>query len=316
MSYDRATGRTRESVLIYIGGAVTSAVTLVLLYFLRKVEFDPLIFYVLYIIPAGAVATGLVAGSGYSLVAWKMNVRVTTASLVRIGLAGVVCFFLAHYMTYLGMLAAHGYKPGDISFLQYLQYLCEGMTYGEVGEEGAEIGGFGYVLQAVSGMGFAAGGIIPHLVLRAMAYCEGCQLYMKRIARGVLSSKAVKPDLKKKNKADKKEIIEAAVAEVLEPTQRMLDVVMRNRLADNEKLMEAIPPERVKNSIAGVTIAMRKCPGCERHVVKAALQNLTVDGQGKATEVGTATGLLEGEGDPAATAEADPEAKGAAPPAP
>ena len=303
MERAEATFNRRDSILIYVGGAVTSAVTLALLYFLSKVDFNPLTIFFWFIVPAGAIGTGLIAGSGYSLVAWKTNVRVTTTSLIYIGCAGVLCFFLAHYMTYLGLLAAENIPSDKLSFLKYLQILCENTTYGDIGEEGTDIGKLGYVLHSLSGLGFAAGGIIPHLLLRAMPYCEKCQLYMKQVAKGMLSSKALRADLKKKKKPEKTEIVEAAVAEVLEPAKKMLEVVGQTGLAGNEKVMAALAPERVKDSIAGVTVTMKKCPNCENHLVKAALQNSTVDGQGKAVDVGTAKGLAEGERDLAAAAE-------------
>ena len=91
--------------------------------------------------------------------------------------------------------------------------------------------------------------------------------------------------------------------EVIPPTNKILEAVAQNGLAENRKLMESLPPERDMDSLASVTIVMNKCPNCENHLVKATMYYLGMDKRPSSMRLGTSAGLVEGARDLAATVE-------------
>src|SRR3954467_8419799 len=65
-------------LIVLLGGFITSALTLAGIYWLNRKspDFHPMGFYANYVIPAGAILVGLVAGSGYGIASWLTGARI------------------------------------------------------------------------------------------------------------------------------------------------------------------------------------------------------------------------------------------------
>lgn len=275
--------------MVLISGSITSGIALMLVYLLNQVEFNPMGFYFLYLVPVGALLVGLLAGSGYAVGSRLTNVRVRGRMLQIIFLAGVVTFFAAHYITYREALAEAGVSAEQARFVDYLQWICENMVYDQYlidqHNEAWELGPLGYGFKALECVGFAFGGLIPLLVLKAVPYCDVCQFYRRKVACGVLNSEEQRDLLKRKKAKEREVIIGEVLASMSERTGKLLDSMRNGPLGRNLDLMQGLPQKADKQSIARVRVDLMKCPGCDRHSVIAMLANQTVDGQENTPEL-------------------------------
>jgi len=144
------------------------------------------------VIPAGAIAVGCLAASGYYLGAMKLNVRpkglAGLAFFVVIALVQVALYYAPYAMTktqdgqaiselvsfprFVGWslshakysLSVHGYHPGGP-------------------DSGFDVGYFGYVIALVQLLGLMVGAAVVYFVLADKPYCESCAKYLKQTAK-------------------------------------------------------------------------------------------------------------------------------------
>ena len=114
--------------VVLMGGVATSFAALVLLFLLGLFNIDPMSYYIVFIIPIGALAVGLAAGSGYALASWIRSVFVQRSTKIIIFALGAVTYILAHYITYRLTLAAEGVATDAFSFVDYIRMLCENIS--------------------------------------------------------------------------------------------------------------------------------------------------------------------------------------------
>jgi hypothetical protein len=273
-------------LFVLVSGIGTSFAALVLVFVLSAVGFDPMTFYIFFIVPVGALLVGLLAGSGYALMSWIRNSFVHFRSKVIIFVLGALTYVLAHYITYMALLAANDVPSEAFSFFDYIRLLCENISYGDIhDDEGVALGKFGYLIQLVEWAGFAFGGIIPLLILQTIPYCHHCQRYKKPLLNVFINSEETKALLKKQKKAAKTQIIEDAVAKLVALSEPLLGQMETSSLQENIQLLENEPRKVAKDSIANLNIKLQKCPNCDEHTVRAFLQNVTVDGKANINEI-------------------------------
>ncbi|MBA4388025.1 MAG: hypothetical protein C0404_08595 [Verrucomicrobia bacterium] len=191
----------RPGLLVIVGGLVTSAISLSLVFVLDKLtdSFNIMGFYLNYVIPAGALVIGLIAGSGYGAVSLWRGIKISKGLLwVVMGLQ-LVAYFVAQYLEYLDVLARldDGVK---LTFLQYYDFMARAFAWKqENGSVGTPLGLWGYAFRALEAAGFAFGGLIVPVILLKKPYCMQCQVYMKSrdlclIPAGVQEKKIKKKD--------------------------------------------------------------------------------------------------------------------------
>ena len=277
-----------SAVLVF--GAMTSGVALLLVYLLNLIGFSPMGFYIWFLVPLGALLVGLLAGCGYALGSYFTNVRVRRSMFLIIFAAGVVTFFLAHYITYQSALDQTSVGTEQATFVDYLQFICENTTYDidihDRDNAPWELGLFGYVFKALECAGFAFGGLFPLVILKDVPYCRACQFYRRKTASGVLNSEEKRDLLKKRKKKERIAIIEGVLTSIGQKATTLLESTREGPLARNLALVDGLEKEPDKQAIATAQFRLSKCPGCESHSVIATLRNVTVDGQSVATTLG------------------------------
>src|SRR4051812_14166535 len=125
-----ATAR-RAPTYVVIAGLLTTALTLLGLHFLQEhVETDVMSFTVKYVIPLGALGVGFVAGLGYAMAAYFMNVRVHGWLIWTIVLFQVWAYFAAHFIEFKAQgPLVHPDTGAPVSFVEYYHYNTTHMVW-------------------------------------------------------------------------------------------------------------------------------------------------------------------------------------------
>jgi hypothetical protein len=131
-------------------GLATAGVTLLAVWALaRTTGFEPMGLYAYYILPLGAFLVGLLAGSGYGLAAWWLNLRVSRALLWYIAGLQVLAYFLAQYIAFRHEIAGLEDAEG-VSFWQYFDLMTRSFSFEEDGVTGEALGAWGYAFRALA----------------------------------------------------------------------------------------------------------------------------------------------------------------------
>src|SRR5436190_21323339 len=94
-------------LIVLLGGFITSALTLAGIYWLNRnsPDFHIMGWYANYVIPAGAIIVGLVAGSGYGIASWLTGVRISRGLLWTVVLLQTAAYVGAEYVEYRDVMA-------------------------------------------------------------------------------------------------------------------------------------------------------------------------------------------------------------------
>jgi hypothetical protein len=175
-----------REILFSICGLVTTVLTAVGLVYL-ELHYDCAIYGFVYafVLPFGAMLSGLVAGSGYYLGSRLFSYRPGRGSFVSMLFVSGANFFFIYWLKYTN-LKVDGESVRDwMTFPAYLRFTLT-HTSMRMGYEGAapgsgfELGVGGYAYAALLILGFACGGYFVFNLVRSAEYCEACSLYMKK----------------------------------------------------------------------------------------------------------------------------------------
>jgi hypothetical protein len=176
-----------ENIVISACGAATSLLTALLLFGIDRFfgfSFYTWIFW--FVIPAGALLSGLIASTGYYCGARLFNHRPSRGLLLNILLVAVGCFFLIHYLGYYYLNVDGIPLRTRVTFGSYLQMVLEHTSlsfrvHGSVIGSTRELGTWGYAYALLQIFGFAAGGFIVYILLLEHPFCAHCERYLKRV---------------------------------------------------------------------------------------------------------------------------------------
>jgi hypothetical protein len=180
-------------------------------YWLNKnaTDFHIMGWYANYVIPAGALIVGLVAGSGYGIASWVTGVRISRRVLWTVVLLQTGAYVGAEYVEYRDVLKQFEQRGMVLaqarnlpSFPEYYDLKARGFAWKkEHGGAGEPLGGWGYIFVLLGAAGFILGGLIAPAVLFAAPYCDSCQRYMTRKVLGVLPAAVPVKKISKKDTA-------------------------------------------------------------------------------------------------------------------
>ena len=183
-------------VVLTLAGAASSALAIGVVWFGSAfLDFDLSTLTLWFIVPAGAVATGMLAASGYYLGASWTGRRPTRLLLLNMVLVGFTTFVVLRYLAYSGLVFEDGTPIStEVGFWQYYRVSIEHMTM-TVGRSGnpdigttGELGMLGYGVETLQFAGFLLGPVAVWFMLGAKPYCEPCGRYFR--TRAVASSDA------------------------------------------------------------------------------------------------------------------------------
>lgn len=132
--------------------------------------------YANYIIPAGALLVGIVAASGYGVVAWLTGLKMTRKLVWTVAGELAVSYFIAQYGEYQQL-----FDGGSLGgFFTWFDRTTRGFAWKDSsGHLASPLGVLGYGLRALELAGFLAGGALVPLALKAKPYCDPCRTYKR-----------------------------------------------------------------------------------------------------------------------------------------
>ncbi len=175
--------RSLRLIAVLAGWTVTSMACAALLVFMENtLGFSLYRFMFWFIIPAGAIASGFLAASGYYLAARLTHFR-PRGSVGLLSLATSVFFYLLLTGLEFSTRTFHGLPLSH--WISYPKFVSYGLlhahmsTVGFVGFGSANIGFAGLFLTLFQILGFSVGLMSMAGRLKGRSYCEECDLYLK-----------------------------------------------------------------------------------------------------------------------------------------
>jgi hypothetical protein len=177
-----------KELLITIAGAITSlTVAAANTWLLRSSGFDLLSFSIWFVLPVGAMGGGMLAASGYYLAARLTHTMPSRRFLLEMLAIGASTWLLAQWMVYDSLTLSDGSRVRDYAgFWEYFQLQAEHMklSFGTRGNVNAvttdELGGLGYVREALQLLGFMFGGLAIYVSLSNIERCDACRKYARK----------------------------------------------------------------------------------------------------------------------------------------
>lgn len=176
-----------RSVGVAFCGLVTSVlVAIANVAFARLTDFDFFTFSIWVIIPAGAIATGLAAASGYYFGSLYFHKRPTRVLLLQMVAIAGLTQLLIYWLGYSTLVLDNGRKLADfIPFSQYMDVMLTKAHYriGRAHADTGEVGSFGYWIAGLHFLGFLFGGLVVYVYLKTKPVCDACELYLRPLAK-------------------------------------------------------------------------------------------------------------------------------------
>jgi hypothetical protein len=141
--------------------------------------------YLDFVIPAGALLVGIVAGSGYGLGSWWTGLRISRSVLLWVLLLQFLAYWVAQYLAFEVQHLVYRSTGRPLSFFDYYHLVTISMIWkshdaSSAGSDsaGTPLGMWAYALRVMEIVGFVGGALIILVALRAKPYCETCRVYM------------------------------------------------------------------------------------------------------------------------------------------
>lgn len=134
-----------------------------------------------FVIPAGAIFSGMVGASGYYAGAKLLQVPPSRLLLLNVLLVSIASYFLLQYTRYSLIPQAQA-----IPFSAFLDLVIRNTSLGvNLTPVTGGLGLFGYVLATLQVAGFALGGFGVFSMLSNNAYCDPCGCYMHPAVKAI-----------------------------------------------------------------------------------------------------------------------------------
>ncbi len=231
----------RGNLFAFLAGLVTSALTLVGVYYCWQNDFDPMSWTWFFVIPVGALLTGLLAGSGYVVAALWLEYRPTVSFVVSVAFLQVMVYMAAMWITFEQLAIAQGAEVTLENFVIWYQFVIENVEFvtGR-NKDGFRLGMLGYGFELLRIVGFSCGSLIP-LLLTNRAYCEECKRYMKHTNTRYLVAAAPARKIKKGDEEGQAQL-EAETVAAAEAAQAKVNEL--TVLLEQERHDECVGPQR------------------------------------------------------------------------
>lgn len=261
-------GRSKTSLPVLGAGLATTALALLGVWAANQSsdDFNIMGWYAYYIFPLGALLVGLVAGCGYGVASWLTGVRISRNLLLAVLFLQVAAYFVAQYIEFRHIMAAYGSE--DVGFFEYFDATTRSFYLKSKGSSpGDALGGWGYVFRLLEIAGFAFGGMIAPLILRAKPYCENCQIYMRTKNLGLLPA-GVKPQKIKKKDAEGQARFQEEHDAAWEQGMMSLEELRRagtdGKTSKFNEILEAhqLNQKEIGKLTNRISVSLSSCPSC------------------------------------------------------
>lgn len=263
-----ALGKSKTSLPVLGAGLATTALALLGVWAANQAsdDFNIMGWYGYYVIPAGALLVGLVAGSGYGVASWMTGVRISRNLLLAVLFLQVAAYFVAQYIEFRHLMSTYGGE--GVGFFEYFDATTQSFAFkSKDGSPGDAMGGWGYIFRILEIAGFAFGGMIAPLILRAKPYCENCQIYMRTRSLALLPA-GVKPQkIKKKDtegQASFQQEHDAAWERGMAELEELRRAATEGKTSRFNEILEAHQPNQkeIGKLTTRITVSLSACPSC------------------------------------------------------
>jgi hypothetical protein len=277
---DFAALRPRPSMMpVLFAGALSTAASLAIVHLCQQRDFEPMLWMIDYVIPGGALITGVVAATGFGFASWKLGTRISgklllwTVAILTAGYAGALI------LEYRRAVPGGVVDGAAISFFQWFDWSVRGVSFPQSnGAPGEPLEALGYGLAALGYLGFVAGGLSIPFGLRAKPFCDSCNRYMRSQKLA-----AMRTNLAHKMFGDKSPEREEQRAKLQAAAQLGLATVFAAADKDAASVRDAIAahaPLSAKDAVGApsrLEIKLVRCPGCHRGTLEA--EQLVINGR-------------------------------------
>jgi hypothetical protein len=167
-------------------GLITSVLTAILVVVGQKLlEINIFTFMIWLIVPAGAVATGMAAASGYYFGSLYFHTRPGALLLIQMVLIAGLTQLLIYYLEYSTFILDDGRRLSDyLPFTSYLDITLTKAQYrvGRGATTTFEAGEMGYGIALLQFCGFLVGGFSAFAILKNKPVCSTCNKYFRPLA--------------------------------------------------------------------------------------------------------------------------------------
>jgi hypothetical protein len=176
--------KTLRGLIVALFGIATTLLTAAgLVYVELRYDFSIYGYVYAFVLPVGALFSGLVAASGYYLGAKLLSYHPGRAMMAAIVAISGGNFFFINWLEYVLLKVDGESIRSYISFPAYLVFVLTHTSVSvdlgtTVNDKAVALGAAGYLYAALLIAGFACGGWIVYAILRVAPYCDQCGLYM------------------------------------------------------------------------------------------------------------------------------------------
>jgi len=173
---------------VLFSGLATTALTLLLVYLLNaRADINLMGYYFDYVLPAGAMGVGILAGSGYGVMSWIAGVKIPRTLLWTIIFLQCVAYFYAQYIVFEHLHLVYSSTNQPVGFFEYFDWSARSFAFKEDnGETGNAMGAWGYAFRLLEVSGFAFTALLIPVWVSRVPYCDSCGRYMRRKAGAVM----------------------------------------------------------------------------------------------------------------------------------
>ncbi len=280
--------KVSSPALVLAGGLVTTALALAAVWWVTNTwpDVNVMGWYLWWVVPAGAMAVGAGASSGYALVSWLGGVKISGRLLFTIFALQVPAYLGACWIEYVGY--APTYDDGTaVDFWTWFDWATRSIAFlDKEGNPGEPFGAWGYAFRALEIAGFSLGSLAGPAALRAKPYCEACSLYMRSrevavFAASVPAVKVGKKDIAGKigHENEQRAAWERGLA-LLDELESFAEANDPGRFRDRLKELEPQRKAAAKLPVR-IQVELSHCPRCEAGLLRAR----RASGQGEHVQV-------------------------------
>ncbi|MBN2495656.1 MAG: hypothetical protein JXR96_13770 [Deltaproteobacteria bacterium] len=273
-----ATGRSRSFLPLVGLGLLTSAAALFGVWAIGQAteDFNLMGLYHFWVFPTGALIVGIAAGSGYGIGSWWTGVRISRSLLWLVVALQIAVYFAAQYIEFRHLLAAYG-GGEQMGFFDFFDESTRAISFREEGKSdyGDPLGGWGYAFRLLELAGFVLGGLVVPLALKAKAYCESCQVYMRTrhlvtIPASVPAEKIKKKDLEAQT--SHQQVQDEAWQAGHQALEALRQSAEAGRASELQRIVDehAAHAKEVAKLPIRLTVDLSVCPSCGSGILRAA----------------------------------------------
>lgn len=209
-------------MMTLLAGIATSVLALFSVYLIntKLPDVNVMGWYLNFVIPAGALLVGGIAGSGYGFGSWMSGARITRGMLAGILALQLAVYVGAQYVEFKTLDLRYEDSGEPVPFTTYVDFTTRSFAFSDRGKPGKPLGAWGYAFRALEALGFAAGGLIGAAALYGRAYCDRCKVYMRKKHLGLVPAGT---EFKKIGKKD-----EAAQAAYLKENEDLFEAARKD----------------------------------------------------------------------------------------